>query len=315
MWRYPLSPELKAPRLDLRGLKLDGATVKLLAIMSGFDAKSFHAPQGTRLSRITIPGWEGAQLACCIVEPLEASRDAPCVLYFHGGGFVFPLQKMMLRIASTFARETGARVILPEYRLTLRHPFPAPAEDCFASLLWVVGHASELGIDPSRVALYGESSGGCLAAAVALMARDRKGPSLRFQMLVYPVTDSAQSGESLRTYADGLWPTSANSQMWSLYLRNGDFGIPDYASPLAAEDLSGLPPAYVELAERDCLYSEGAAYAARLAQAGCAVETSVVPGTYHGWDQQFKSPLTQRALAHRCELLKRAFERRGEKFS
>jgi acetyl esterase/lipase len=120
------------------------------------------------------------------------------------------------------------------------------------------------------------------------------------------VTDRSQSGESLRTCPDGVWSTAANRQMWDLYLRNGDLGMEGYASPFLAADLSGLPPAYVEVAEFDCLRSEGEAYARRLEAAGCAVETHLVPGTYHGWDIAFGSPLVQRVIERRVAVMKEA---------
>ncbi|HEY9054641.1 MAG TPA: alpha/beta hydrolase [Rectinemataceae bacterium] len=303
MWKYPVSPELVAPAIDLGRLKLDGFIVRALGALIRLDARLFAAPRGTRLTRTSIPGYRDARLACVVIEPDPPVRDAPGILYFHGGGFVFPTQTLMLGNAAAFALGAGATVILPEYRLAIDFPFSAPAEDCYASLLWAVQNAETLGIDPARIILYGESAGGCLAAAVTLMAKDRGGPEIRSQMLVYPVTDSSQTGESLKTYSEGLWPASANRRMWELYMRNGDFGMPGYASPLQAENLGGLPPAYIELAEIDSLFSEGQAYARRLEASGCEVTVDTIPGAFHGWDMERGSPLTKRVLARRCSYI------------
>lgn len=311
MWKYPISPELTEPMIDLSRLRLDGALIPLLQAFIRADTRFFRAPGGTRLGRTIITGYRGASLPCVVATPEPPVKDAPAILYCHGGGFVFPTQSMMLRNACAFALGLGAVVALPEYRLLPDHPFPTPVEDAYSSLVWLVENAHRLGIDPSRIALYGDSAGGCLAAAAALMTRDRGGPPIRFQMLVYPVTDSSQSGESLHAYSEGLWPASANRQMWSLYLRDGDFGMPGYASPLQEKDLGDLPPAYIELAERDCLHSEGLAYAERLRSAGCDARCETVPGSYHGWDMEHRSPLTRRVLARRIEILAEVLKRQS----
>lgn len=306
MKNYAISAELRRPAFTTGRLRLDGPLIRAFLSLGRMDILRFRPPAGVRSRRVRYPAADGALLDCRVVEPERAPGNAPCLLYLHGGGFVFPLAAMMLRLAGAYARWAGVRVFLPEYRLVPRHPFPVPVEDCYAALGWIAANHEALGIDPGRIIVLGESAGGCLAAAISLMARDRGGPRPRKQLLLYPVTDRSQAGESLRTCPDGVWSTEANRQMWDLYLRNGDLGMQGYASPLLAADLSGLPPAYVEIAEFDCLRSEGEAYAHRLEAAGCAVETHLVPGTYHGWDMDFASPLVQRVIERRVAVMKAA---------
>ncbi len=303
MKNYAISAELKRPVFTTGQLRLDGPLIRAFLSLGQVDMLRFRPPAGVRTRRIRYPAADGTLLDCRVVEPARAPDSAPCLLYLHGGGFIFPLAAMMLRLAGAYAQGAGVRVILPEYRLAPRHPFPFPVEDCYAALRWIAASHEALGIDPQRIAVLGESAGGCLAAAISLMARDRGGPKSRAQLLVYPVTDRSQSGESLRTCPDGVWSTEANRQMWDLYLRNGDLGMTGYASPFLADDLRGLPPAYIELAEFDCLRSEGEAFARRLEAAGCAVETHLVPGTYHGWDMDLGSPLVQRVIERRVAVM------------
>jgi len=306
---YGCSPELVAPVVGLGRIRFRRWWIAVAGLAIRLQARTFGAPAGVAIRRVRFPGYRGEPLPAYIVEPEGLEGPAPCILYFHGGAFIFPVQAMMLRHAARYARELGARVIVPEYRLAPRHPFPVPVEDCYAALAWAARESSNLDLDPKRFLVLGESAGGCIAAAVALMARDRNGPPLLFQMLLYPVTDGSQQGEFLRTYPDGLWSTEANRQMWRLYLREGDIGEHAYASPLAAEDLHGLPPAYVEVAEYDCLRSEGLAYADRLAASGCTVTTEIVRGAFHGYDLQHRSPLVKRMLARRCAALRLALAR------
>jgi len=306
---YGYSPELVAPVVGLGRIRFRRWWIAVAGLVIRLQARTFRVPAGVVIRKVRFPGYLGACLSAWIVEPAGLEGPVPCILYFHGGAFIFPVQTMMLRNAACYARELGVRVMIPEYRLAPRHPFPVPVEDCYAALDWAARDSSTLGLDHRCFIVLGESAGGCIAAAVALMARDRNGPPLLFQMLLYPVTDRSQQGESLRTYPDGLWSTEANRQMWRLYLRESDNGAEAYASPLAAEDLHGLPPAYVEVAEYDGLRSEGLAYADRLAASGCPVTTEIVRGAFHGYDLQHRSPLVKRMLARRCEVFRLALAR------
>jgi acetyl esterase len=171
-----------------------------------------------------------------------------------------------------------------DYRLAPEHKFPVPLDDCYAATRHMAEHAGAFGVDPSRLAVGGASAGGNLAAAVALMARDRGGPRLAFQLLIYPITDYSFETASYAAYADGYWLTRSTMMwFWSHYLRKPEDGHHPYASVLRAPDLAALPAALVMTAELDPLRDEGEAYAARLRSAGVPVELRRLDGMIHGF--------------------------------
>jgi acetyl esterase/lipase len=210
----------------------------------------------------------------------------PALVDLHGGGFVSGTAAMERGFGIEMARRLGVVVVVPEYRLAPEHPFPAGVEDCYSALCWAHEHADGLGIDASRLGVGGQSAGGGLSAAVALMARDRGGPALCFQFLGIPELDCRLETTSMRTFVDTpMWHRRNAELSWSMYLgpdhRPGDTVSP-YASPSLATDLSGLPPAYVTTMEFDPLRDEGIRYAMALLEAGVSVELHNFPGTFHG---------------------------------
>jgi acetyl esterase/lipase len=174
-----------------------------------------------------------------------------------------------------------------EYRLAPEHPHPAPVEDCYAGLKWMVEHAVEIGVDPSRIALAGPSAGGGLAAATALVARDRGGPPLACQILIYPMLDDRNITPSSREFA-GIpgWSREANISGWTALLgdKTGTEDVSPYAAPARASDLSNLPPTLIQVGELEVFRDECVDYALRLMQAGVSTELHVYPGAYHGWE-------------------------------
>jgi acetyl esterase/lipase len=205
----------------------------------------------------------------------------------------------------------SAVVVSVDYRLAPEHPFPAGVDDCYLALEWVSTHADELGIDPDRIAVGGSSSGGATAAGVTLMARDRGGPAIAFQLLVYPVIDDRLDTPSMRACIDTpLFARHDAELMWSYYLGSEPSEVSPYAAPGRATDLAGLPPAYVCVAEFDPLRDEGIAYAQRLVGAGVSTELHLYPGTFHGFDA-LPSAVTIRALDEQTAALGRGIAARG----
>ena len=213
-----------------------------------------------------------------------AGRSLPGIVYFHGGGFVIGSLDSHDGTCRALANASGCAVVSVDYRLAPEHRFPAAAEDCYAALRFVAERGAELGVDPRRLAVAGDSAGGNLAAVTALLARQRRGPDLRFQLLVYPVADHRFDTASYRENADGYFLTAAMMRwFWGHYLERPEQGDDPIASPLRAKDFAGLPPALVITAEYDPLRDEGEAYAARLREAGVATELRRYDGQIHGF--------------------------------
>ena len=229
----------------------------------------------------TVPGPAG-ELPVRVYTP-EGEAPFPIVVFFHGGGWVVGTLDTYDPLCRALAAATPAVVVSVDYRLAPEHRWPAAVEDAYAATLWASRNAAALGGAQHRLAVAGDSAGGNLAAVVALGARDRGGPAIAFQLLVYPVLDAAGDTPSWREYAEGYHLTAAGMRWyWDHYLGGADGAAPD-ASPLRAAFVGGLPPALVIGAECDILRDEGEAYAARLAEAGVDASAGRYPGVVHGF--------------------------------
>jgi acetyl esterase len=213
-----------------------------------------------------------------------AARPAPAIVFFHGGGWVIGSLESHDNLCRALANRAQAVVVAVDYRLAPEHRFPAAAEDCFATTRWVAEHGAEIGADATRIAVAGDSAGGNLAAVVALMTRDRGGPRLRHQALIYPVTDPDFERASYRENAEGyLLTRDAMRWFWDHYVPDAARRHDPYVAPLRAEKLVGLAPATVITAEFDPLRDEGEAYAERLREAGVPTTLTRYDGQIHGF--------------------------------
>jgi acetyl esterase len=229
----------------------------------------------------TIPGPAG-DLGARVYTP-HGQPPFPIVVWFHGGGWVVGTLDTYDTVCRALAAAAPAVVVAVDYRLAPEHRYPAAAEDAYAATLWASRNAAELGGSQQRLAVAGDSAGGNLAAVIALGARDRGGPAIGFQLLVYPITDHGMDTASYREHADGYHLTAAGMRWyWDHYLGGADGGAPD-ASPLRAAFFGDLPPALVITAEHDVLRDEGEAYVARLQAAGVPAAVSRYPGMVHGF--------------------------------
>jgi acetyl esterase len=247
------------------------------------DAPALNGPPAAVAAVVDrrIPGPAG-ELPVRVYTP-EGSPPFPIVVFFHGGGWVVGTLDSYDPLCRALAAATPAVVVSVDYRLAPEHRWPAAVEDAYAATLWASHNAAALGGAQHRLAVAGDSAGGNLAAVVALGARDRGGPVIAFQLLVYPVLDVAADTASWREFADGFYLTADGMRWyWDHYLGGADGRTPD-ASPLQAAFVGGLPPALVIGAEHDILRDEGEAYAARLAEAGIAARASRYPGMVHGF--------------------------------
>ena len=208
----------------------------------------------------------------------------PALVYYHGGGWVIGDLYTHDGLCRSITNAARCAVLSVDYRLAPESKYPVAVEDSYAALLWIVSNAERLGIDRRRMAVGGDSAGGNLATVMALMARDRTGPRLALQVLIYPVTDHDLDTRSYRENATGYILTREGMRwFWNHYLASEAQGREPYASPLRAASLVGLPPALVITAEYDPLCDEGEAYAARLRDAGVPVTLTRYPGMFHGF--------------------------------
>lgn|SRR5690606_3698700 len=233
-------------------------------------------------------------------------RDARgAIVWMHGGGWVMGDLETEHPWAARLAESSGAVVVSVGYRLAPENPFPAALDDCYAVLGWAVEHATELGADPGRVAVGGHSAGGGLAAGIALRARDEQGPPICFQLLNQPGLDDRQETWSARTFTDTPWMNRDKvTAAWRHYL--GSAPASPYAAPARADDLSGLPPAYIASAELCPSRDEDIEYALRLLRAGVSVELHQWAGTFHGSQAILSVEVSQRQIAELAAVLRRA---------
>jgi acetyl esterase/lipase len=262
-----------------------------------------------------VPGPEGApEIRLRVYRPAEPAQGAaPALYWIHGGGMVVGQVEMDDPWLSDYSVQLGAVIVSVEYRLAPGHPYPAPQEDCYAGLVWTAKNTAELGIDPDRIAVGGGSAGGGLAAGTVLMARDRGGPAVAFQLLVCPMLDDRNITPSSQEFTEAVsWNRGANIMGWTALLgdRVGTDDVPAYAAPARADDLAGLPPAYIDVGELEVFRDECVDYAARLVRAGVSTEFHLYPGAFHGFDRLLPEvAISRRAAAERVAVLRRALLR------
>ena len=251
----------------------------------------------------------GEKIPCFVLSPRKLPQKAPCLIYLHGGGFVLEAASYHYRNAMRYAREVGCRVVFPLYRLAPRYPHPVFFEDCYAAFCWAYDRAETLGIDVQRMGIGGDSAGATLAAGVCLMARERQHPvAFRFQMLPYPFLDGRNSSDSCKQFTDTpMWNSTLSHRIGPM--TRVDRTNPNYVwySPVEAESFLGLPPAYIETAEFDCLHDDGILYANLLREAGIEVTLNETKGTMHGFDIATKAPTTLAAMEERIAFMKMHF--------
>ncbi len=298
-----VAPELRNPILPYVTVPYTAKTLPIIRLL--YRLKTSPGP-GVQVQthRVGEPA-----LRVVVTSPEHRTRACPVVLMLHAGGMIVGSPDLELRMAGRLARELGAVIVSPDYRLAPEHPFPASLDDCMTTLQWMRDCDQELGIDGDRIAVAGFSAGGGLAAAVAQRSRD-EGIPLRAQGLVYPMLDD-RSVWSTDHHGRGqlVWTPASNRFAWTAYLgrepRMSD-APPPYAAPARREDVSGLAPAWIGVGELDLFYSESVHYAGTLRDSGVPCELVTVPGMYHAADGYApKAPSMQRFVASLVEHLRR----------
>ena len=280
---------------------LDSATVKFLGQMAEGDGKPLHlmapdearafgsamaelagpAPEMDRVTEVTVDRTDG-EVRLRVLIPIENPRGV--VVYYHGGGWVIGSIDESDTIARKLAERTACAVVLVDYRLAPEHPYPTAVDDSYAALEWVGENLAEIADAEAPLIVAGDSAGGNLAAVMAIRARDRGGPAIALQALIYPVTDSDFSRPSYASPENKLMLTREGMiWFWDHYVPESSRRKEPDASPLHADDLSGLPPAVILTAEFDVLRDEGEAYAERLTEANVPTDLKRYAGQMHGF--------------------------------
>lgn len=299
--KVPLNPVL---------IKASQRAMKLLYAMERDDDR-IHVDR----TRIPIAGTscradEVNHIDALVYEPKRNdARTSSCLLFIHGGGFVFNAAPHHFKLARRLSRELSAKVVMADYRLAPGHTFPTAHKDCLDVYKWLHSNAKTLKIDHDRIIVVGDSAGGNIAAALSLMAYESGLPVPKAQMLLYPVLDRRMQTKSYATFTDTPMCNSKDmARYFKLYAGDAmsiEGSLVPYISPLEAGSFDGTPPTYVEVAQWDCLHDEGVRYAQALKDAGIPVELTEVKDAMHGYDIALGKPFMDDVMAYRIAFLRR----------
>lgn len=304
MTTRPLVDKQIAPLLDMfPPVDLEATPIAELREQSG-KAYAIMPPPAILPEEVTIRSAHGGpDIAVYLYRPTDRKADGGAILHIHGGGMVMGSAKQIQTSPAMLAVAAGVPVASVEYRLAPEHPFPAPQEDCHSALVWLAGQAGALGFDAGRIVVAGESAGGGLAAALAIMARDLGGPAIAGQLLTYPMLDHRTGSDACPygnpTTGEFIWTRASNRFGWRAL--QGDYPADDdrrgWFSPSLAEDLSRLPPAYIATGSLDLFFDENLDYARRLTAAGVPVELHSYAGAIHAFNAVPGATIAERCNA------------------
>jgi acetyl esterase/lipase len=259
-----------------------------VAVELSFDvaARALAPANGVQIDEYVAVGVDGTPVPLLFYRPTGTDQPHSAALYLHGGGMIagwHPIYDLDVR---AYVAASGVSMLAVDYRVAPEHPGRLPVEDCYTGLVWLAEHASDLGIDATRIAVLGGSAGGGLAAGVALLARDRCGPHLAQQLLLYPMLDDRTTTVDPQLRPFLTWTYADNITAWGALLgeRVGGGDVSPYIVPARCTDLSGLPPTYIDVGELDILRDESIEYARRLTAAGVPTELHLHPGSPHGFE-------------------------------
>ncbi|MEP9360228.1 alpha/beta hydrolase [Sphingomonas sp. KR3-1] len=308
--RHLVDPEL-FDLLDLwPAVTLDASLLPLIRAPGRLPLGEIVNPERVEKREATAPGRDGApDVPLLLYRPAgRAGEVLPCIYHIHGGGYVGGAAAGMEPVHRLMVEALGCALVSVDYRLAPETPFPGPLEDCYAGLAWLHAHADDLAIDAARIGIRGESAGGGLAAALALLVRDRDEFAIAFQQLIYPMLDDRTCTAQDHPHAGKLiWNAESNRFGWRSYLgaEPGGEGISPYAAAARAEDLTGLPPAFLSTGALDLFIDEDLAYAGRLIRAGVPTELHVYPGAFHGFNVHKTAGVSLRSNRDAEDWLKR----------
>lgn len=311
--KHLVDPELVPILAYIPATTLTADILPQVRTMSPAPAAELGQASGVFVNQHLIPGAEGNPAVRILVYlPPPAGEAVPVLLWLHGGGYIMGSADAEDAMAKSIVSAVGCAVVAVDYRLAPEAPYPAALEDCYAVLTWLSAHAGELGLDANRIAVGGSSAGGGLAAALALLARDRGGASLMFQFLIAPMIDdrTCTLAQPHPYTGEFIWTREANRFGWTSLLGRepGGDDVSPYAAAARAETLEGLPATFINVGALDLFLEEDVEYARRLIRAGVPTELHVYAGAYHGFRMVADAQVTQAAQRDQLTALKRAFD-------
>ena len=303
-----IDPEL---RKSANSFPFNSGIVMVGNLYQDFEWGRTKGPEGMEEKEIVIEGTQNLQVKTTVFSMAGEQADLPALVYVHGGAFAYKAAAYQKKLAMIYAKKAGCKVFFPHYRLAPKYQYPAAYEDVMSVYRYVAEHAQELGVDPSRIGIAGDSAGASIAALVCNRWEEENVPMPCLQMLVYPVTDARMETESMKLYTDTPnWDSKANERMWDYYCGK-ESEKRDKASPMWCDLPSALPGTYIETAEFDCLHDEGLAYAGKLKQAGVDVVINETEGTFHGYDAAIDTQIVKQQISKRLSFLRSGYRERG----
>ena len=303
-----IDPEL---RKSANSFPFNSGIVMVGNLYQDFEWGRTKGPEGMEEKEIVIEGTQNLQVKTTVFSMADEQADMPALVYVHGGAFAYKAAAYQKKLAMIYAKKAGCKVFFPHYHLAPKYQYPAAYEDVMSVYRYVAEHAQELGVDPSRIGIAGDSAGASIAALVCNRWEEENVPMPCLQMLVYPVTDARMETESMKLYTDTPnWDSRANERMWDYYCGK-DSEKRDKASPMWCDLPSALPGTYIETAEFDCLHDEGLAYAGKLKQAGVDVVINETEGTFHGYDAAIDTQIVKQQISKRLSFLRSGYRERG----
>jgi acetyl esterase/lipase len=273
-------------------------------------ADSWDPPSGVAVQEHALTAPDGATLGLRWYHLPGLHQPGSAALYVHGGGMIFGLEhigRLYDAAVRQYVTEAGVPMLVVDYRIAPEHPHPTPVEDCYAALAWLADNAAALGVDPARIGVMGDSAGGGLAAGVSLLARDRGGPRIASQLLIYPMLDDRIHTPDPQLLPFLTWTNDDNVTGWAALLGDsaGTDMVSPYAAPARATDVSGLPDTYIDVGDLDIFRDEDINYARRLSDAGVPTEFHLHPGCPHAFEALARgADVSQRAIGDRVRRLR-----------
>ncbi len=275
----------------------------------GYRLKKCRSDEYVNVYNYTIPGYEGEKISTLVIEPKHYSGKIPCIMFFHGGGFLLSASKAHYQIAKWYAQRANCKVILPDYRLLPKHKYPVAIEDCYNAYVWALENAEKMNIDKDRIIFAGDSGGGNISGAVTAMLKDRGFSLPKGVMLIYPVLDKRMHTESMKRFTDTpIWDSHCMKWFWDTYLGKQESDQANYYSIAELESLNYFPKTYIEVAEFDCLRDEGIEFAQRLQSEGVFAVVHEIKGACHGYEAALKSSIVEKCINRRIEWIRKVID-------